>query len=176
MQVRLTKMNTEGGFIDKHLVCQQFEPLVKKYARMYIETVPDAEQEAWLILLQALHTFNPGKNVPLAGYLRSRVKYCMLNLWKKEIKRKRMEYHANDTLGYIMALGNPEAELEKKEATARMLAALQGLPQRQLLVLVYGFQCEYKPSYIAQLMGITVQAVSNLKIRALRRLKTRLKG
>lgn len=165
---------TGGYFIDKQLICQQFKPLVKKYAGIYRRTVPDAESEAWLALLQAIHTFNPDMNVPLAGYLESRVKYGMLNLWKKEMKRKRMEYQTNNAFDYIVASDNPQAELERKETIARILSALQELPQRQLLVLVHVFVYDHKLTYIAQLLGITDQAVSQLKKRALRRLKSRL--
>jgi len=75
---------------------------------------------------------------------------------------------------YIAAPDNPQAELERKEAIAKMLAALQELPQRQLLVLLHTVVYGRKLTYIAQILGITAQAVSQLKKRALSRLKSQL--
>lgn len=164
----------EASQIDKQLICQQFKPLVKKYAGIYRISVPDAESEAWLALLQAIHSFDPDMNVPLAGYLESRVKFGLLNLWRKEAKRKQMEYQGDKALAYIAAPDDPQAELVYKETIERVLGALQELPQRQLLVLSHIFVYGRKLGYIAQVLGITAQAVSQLKNRALRRLKSRL--
>ncbi|MCM0758695.1 hypothetical protein M7775_08950 [Sporomusa sphaeroides DSM 2875] len=97
--------------IDKHLICQQFKPLVKKYAGIYRRSVPDAESEAWLALLQALYNFNPDLGVPLAGYLESRVKFGLLNLWRKEAKRKQMECQGDKAIEYVAAPDDPQAEL-----------------------------------------------------------------
>ncbi|MBP2638670.1 MAG: Sigma-70, region 4 [Firmicutes bacterium] len=55
-----------------------------------------------------------------------------------------------------------------------MMAALQQLPQRQLLVLMHIFVYGQKLEYIAQVLGITAQAVYRLKKRALGRLKKQL--
>ncbi|WP_371380925.1 sigma-70 family RNA polymerase sigma factor [Sporomusa aerivorans] len=140
--------------IDKQLLCQQFKPLIKKYAGIYRKSVPDAESEAWLALLQAIHNFNPDLGVPLAGYLESRVKFGLLNLWRKEAKRKQMEYQGDKALAYIAAPDDPQAELVYKETIERMLAALQALPQRQLLVLVHIFVYGRKLAYISQILGL----------------------
>jgi RNA polymerase sigma factor, sigma-70 family len=149
----------EGRQIDKPLLCQQFKPLVKKYAGIYRRSVTDAESEAWLVLLQAIHTFNPDLNVPLAGYLESRVKYGLLNLWRKEMKRKQMESQGDKALEYVVAPDDPQAELIYKETIERMLAALKELSPRQLLVLIHIFVYGRKLEYIAQVLGITAQAV-----------------
>jgi RNA polymerase sigma factor (sigma-70 family) len=127
-----------------------------------------------LALLQAIHNFNPDLGVPLTGYLESRVKFGLLNLWRKEAKRKQMECQGDKAFSYIAAPDDPQAELIYKETIERMLAALQELPQRQLLVLVHIFVYGRKLEYIAQELGITAQAVSQIKNRALRRLKSRL--
>ena len=116
-----------------------------------------------MALLQAIHSFNRDLNVPLAGYLESRVKYGLLNLWKQEMKRKRMEYQTDNAFDYIAAPDNPQVELERKEAIATMLAALKELPPRQLFVLLYTVVHGRKLAYIAQILGITAQAVSQLK-------------
>jgi DNA-directed RNA polymerase specialized sigma subunit len=55
-----------------------------------------------------------------------------------------------------------------------MLAALQELPQRQLLALLHTVVYGRKLAYIAQVLGITAQAVYQLKKRALSRLKSQL--
>ncbi|XER15439.1 RNA polymerase sigma factor FliA [Sporomusa aerivorans] len=110
----------------------------------------------------------------MAGYLESRVKFGLLNLWKQEMKRKQMECQGDNVLAYIAAPDDPQAELVYKEIIERMLTALHELPQRQLMVLIHIFVYGRKLAYIAQVLGITVQAVNQIKNRALRRLKSRL--
>ncbi|XER12138.1 hypothetical protein SATMO3_23280 [Sporomusa aerivorans] len=90
----------------------------------------------------------------MAGYLESRVKFGLLNLWRKEAKRKQMEYQGDKALAYIAAPDDPQAELVYKETIERMLAALQALPQRQLLVLVHIFVYGRKLAYISQILGL----------------------
>lgn len=85
-----------------------------------------------------------------------------------------MEYQGDNALEYMAAPDNPQAELEYKETLERMLAALQELPQRQLLVLIHIFVFGQKLEYIAQVLGVTAQAVYQLKKRALSRLKSQL--
>ena len=159
---------------DMREICEQFKPLVKKYAWKYSNTIQDSESEAGLALVRAIRTYDPETGVPLAGYLESQVKFGLLNLWRKEMKRRQMEYHGDKALEYVAAPNNPQAELIYKETIDRMLAALQELPQRQLLVLIHIFIYGRKLAYIAQVLGITAQAVYQLKKRALSRLKSRL--
>lgn len=92
-----------------------------------------------MALIQAIHNYNPDLGVPLAGYLESRVKFGLLNLWKQEMKRKKMECQGDKALAYMAAPDDPQAELIYKETIERMLAALQELPQRQLMVLIHIF-------------------------------------
>ena len=125
-----------------------------------------------MALIQAIHTYNPDLSVPLAGYLESRVKYGLLNLWRKEMKRKQMEYQADNAFEHMAASDDPQAELVYKETLERMLAALQELPQRQLFVLLHTVVHGRKLAYIAQALGITAQAVYQLRKRALSRLKS----
>ncbi|XER09744.1 hypothetical protein SRRS_53750 [Sporomusa rhizae] len=85
-----------------------------------------------------------------------------------------MEYQGDKALEYVAAPDDPQAELIYKETFERMLAALQALPPRQLLVLIHVFVYGHRLANIAQLLGITAQAVNQLKNRALARLKKRL--
>lgn len=85
-----------------------------------------------------------------------------------------MEYQMDNAFDYIAAPDNLQAIVEYKETVSRMVAALQQLPQRQLLVLMHIFVYGQKLEYIAQLLGVTTQAVYQLKKRALSRLKKQL--
>lgn len=85
-----------------------------------------------------------------------------------------MEYQGDKALEYVAAPDDPQAELIYKETIVRMLEALQELPQRQLLVLIHIFVHGQKLAHIAQVLGITAQAVYQIKKRALSRLKKQL--
>jgi len=60
---------------DINIICEQFTPLVKKYARKYMYVLQDGEAEAWLALVRAVRTYDPETGVPLAGYLESQTTF-----------------------------------------------------------------------------------------------------
>ncbi|VBB08423.1 rna polymerase sigma factor 70 region 4 type 2 [Lucifera butyrica] len=157
-------------------ICQSFKPLVKKYARIYQSGVPDAEAEAWLVLVQAVHEYDSGRGVPLAGYLNSRVKYGLLTLWRQNQKRQQHEFSIDNGLLYNLPAGNnPQTEVEQIQRLESLEAAVGQLPPRQRLIIVYNVMDRYKLSYMADVLGISAAAVHRLKARALARLKTSLR-
>lgn len=166
-----------GGHILKQLLkqentetlCQQFLPLVKKYARKY-RFLEDAEQEAWLILVQAIHSYNPAMKVPLAGYLESKIKFEMFNFCRSE--RGRQQKVVNDiSLTNLPADDAPELLVEQKFLIKSIQRCIRQMPLKQQYVLVRNIINQYKLNRIAYDMGITTSAVYQLKKRALARLK-----
>jgi len=160
---------------DINIICEQFKPLVKKYARKYMYVLQDAEAEAWLALVRAVRTYDPETGVPLAGYLESQVKYRLLNLWKQEVKRRRQEpVYGDEFVSAFFATDNLEMEVERKEQANSIMAAIKQLPARQQRVIILNVIRQNRLAYIASKLGITIQAVSQLKKRAISRLKKQL--
>lgn len=155
------------------IVCQQFIPLVKKYAWKYKGSIEDSESEAWLIIVSAVGTYDAGARVPLAGYLESKIKYGMFNLWRQQ--KKRQEHLVNDDLLERMpSKDNPQMEIEQKEGLESISELIDQLTPKQRFVIIHNVINGYKLEYIAKVLGITIQAVCQIKKRGLARLKNNL--
>jgi len=154
----------------REVVCQQFMPLVKKYAWKYKNSVQDAESEAWLIIINAVHTYDANTGVPLAGYLESKIKHGMFNLWRRE-KRKQECLVNDDLLERLPAKDNIEMEIEQKQGLEKILKVINQLTPKQRFVIIHNIINDHKLDYIAKVLGITAQAVCQLKKRALGGLK-----
>lgn len=154
-------------------VCQQFMPLVKKYAWKYKNSVQDAESEAWLIVVSAVHTYDPDIGVPLAGYIESQVRHGMFNLWKQE-KIRQGRFINDNLLERLPSNDNLQIEVEQKYELERALEVIDQLSPKQRFVIVNNIMNHHKLECIAKALGITIQAVYQLKKRALARLKNNL--
>jgi len=154
-------------------VCQQFIPLVKKYAWKYHNSIQDAESEAWLIIIQAVNTYDPNTGVPLAGYLESKIRYGMFNIWRQE-KRRQERFVGDDILDRLPAKNNLQMEIEQKQGLDRILDVINRLPPKQRFVIIHSIINHYNLDCIAKVLGVTAQAVCQLKKRALARLKKNL--
>lgn len=71
---------------------------------------------------------------------------------------------------------NAEQQLQSRETTARVRAALETLPDRQRAAFVLCFYEEYSNKDAAEALGIGVKAVESLLVRARRTLRDKLKG
>lgn len=154
-------------------VCQQFMPLVKKYAWKYKNSVQDAESEAWLIIISAVHTYDADAGIPLAGYLESKIGHGMFNLWRQQ-KIKQERFVNDDLLDRLPSKGDLQIEIEQKQGLERIFKAISQLPPKQRFVIIYSIINLYKLDLIAKMLGVTIQAVHQLKKRALARLKNSL--
>ncbi|WP_165865936.1 sigma-70 family RNA polymerase sigma factor [Lucifera butyrica] len=156
-------------------ICHQFMPLVKKYSWQYRHKLQDAESETWLILIQAAQTYNPKRGVPIAGYLESRVKYGLFNIWRRQRKREQQECFSDDSFfNNLTARENLQEQVEEKEELSKIKEAINQLPPKQRYVIAQTVMNQYKMAKVAQDLGVTTAAVNQLKKRALARLKKKL--
>ena len=184
--VRRAQQGDDEAFIE---VCGRFEGLVKKhvYQPHLIPLYEDGYAEAWLAVAEAVKSYDEASGVRFAGYVESKVRFAIWNLFKRERRRWQNETllaEGSDDSGENFGLrlemlsdkANVEREVELKFINAELGRAMAVLPGRQREVIVKTMANERKLTEVAQELGITVQAVHNLRQRGIARLKKACAG
>lgn len=171
-------------------ICGRFAGLVKKYAgQAHVASIKDeAMAEGWLAVVTAVSTYEPASGVRFAGYVESRVKYAVWNLFKRERRRWQQEMlpdsggedEAGDPVPGLFdgltAADNVAEEVEMAVLAAELRQAVTSLPEKQRLAIVGTLLNKEKLSAVAAKLNVSPQAVYGLRERGLARLKTHLQG
>jgi RNA polymerase sigma factor (sigma-70 family) len=161
-------------------ICRSFVWMVKKYARQWQlgNSDADAAAQAWLSLVEAVREYRFAHRVTFVGFAESRVKYGLWNRFKKEQRRGRRE--TTGSLEETVELLADETDLEeiaiRHWSAALLREQLLLLPERQRQVVIRSCIGEEPLRRIGRDMGLTSQAVNNLRQRGLARLKKGCKG
>ncbi|SMO56506.1 RNA polymerase, sigma 28 subunit, SigD/FliA/WhiG [Balnearium lithotrophicum] len=116
---------------------------------------------------------------PLPRNIRNKIKKSDWNEIKDEvsffISIERELFNGSDTLKIkdtlVSSVINPETDLIKKELTALLSRAIGELSEREQLVLQLLFVEELDLKSVAEILGVTVSRVSQIKAGALKKLK-----
>ena len=178
---RLVERAQAGDDQAIHEVCLRFTGLVKKYAfQPHIRPIAEeALSQGWLSVLQGIQLYDETCGIQFAGYIESRVKYGVWNLFKRERCRWQHEGQldgGSDDEGFAMldqlTDGTDVArEVELSWLSEELMTAVAMLPDKQRLVILRTVLGEERLTTIAEELGITTQAVYNLRQRGLARLK-----
>ncbi|MBU2699282.1 RNA polymerase sigma factor (sigma-70 family) [Sporomusaceae bacterium BoRhaA] len=130
----------------------------------------DEKAEAWLAVVEAFATYDKDKGVRLPGYVESRVKYAVWNKIKKE-----QRYANNENIESCFE-SRPDYEdvaevVELKLLRERLCKVLSELTIKQRQAIVKTIVLGYSLTEYAHELGITPQAVFNLRKCGLTRLK-----
>lgn len=168
-------------------VCRRFAGLVKKYANQpHVAGIKEeAAAEGWLAVAAAVRTYDPAAGVRFAGYVESRVRYAVWNLFKRERRRWQQELFLTGSteeegkerpglLDTLAAADNVEAEVEANFAVTAVREALALLPDKQQTAVARTLLGEARLADIAAELGVTPQAVYSLRQRGLARLRKEL--
>lgn len=171
------------------LLCRQFTGLVKRYAwQSHVRSIAEeAEAEGWLAVVRAVRAFDAKLGVPLAGYVESQVKFAVWNLFKRERRRwqretvlEKLAAEDEEENGQLLErLPGPvsvAAEVEDSLFAGVLAGWLAGLPERQRQVIAATLLEGRQLTAVARELGITAQAVHNLRRRGLARLKRAYEG
>lgn len=130
----------------------------------------DLLQEGRLEIIRAIKSFDPGKGVPLLGYLKKRIDYLYLN-----IKRPPAVFSLNVTFGeegeeFIQLLESETdilEELVEVESITELRTAIEALPKMQNRVIIDLFYNDLSLSETAEINGIAYRTVVNTRAAAL---------
>ena len=187
--VKAARQEANGGEAFTE-ICRRFAGLVKKYAgQAHVASIKDeALAEGWLAVVVAVSTYEPASGVQFAGYVESRVKYAVWNLFKRERRRWQQEmlFDSNgedesgvpvpDPFDGLTSADNVAAAVEMAALAAELRQAVTSLPEKQRLAIVGTLLNKEKLSVVAAELKVSPQAVYGLRERGLARLKTHLRG
>ncbi|MBP2661786.1 MAG: polymerase, sigma-24 subunit, RpoE, subfamily [Firmicutes bacterium] len=156
-----------------------FAPLVRKYTWNKSE---DIRAEAWLAVVEATKLYDSTKGVPFAGFVKSRVKYSVWNMlrkqhrqWEHEVDLESSDNNEENSLIDILPGGkNVSDEVEQIFLTEELRAAINMLPERQRVAVIKTVVCNFSQTETAATLGVTPQAIYSLRNRGLARLKKML--
>jgi RNA polymerase sigma factor (sigma-70 family) len=168
-------------------ICLRFTGLVKKYAfqRHLRLLVSEAVSEGWLAVVQAVRTYDQRCGVPFAGYVESRVKYALWNLFKRERRRWENEWLLDDgrdqeegvgLLDTLAAKVDVAKEVEVEWLSKTLRQAISELAPRQRQAIADTLLSDQSLTATARKMGVTVQAAHKLRQRGLAHLKAACAG
>lgn len=171
-------------------ICRRFAGLVAKYAAQpHLARIrEEAAAEGWLAVATAVRTYDRSAGVHFAGYVESRIRYAVWNLFKRERRRWQQELsltgnssnddgdEASSLLDSLTAADDVEREVEAGWTRAAVRQAIVTLPDKQRLVVDRTLLGQAHLVEVAGQLGISPQAVYNLRQRALARLKKELAG
>lgn len=156
-----------------------FAPLVRKYTWNKSE---DVRAEAWLAVVEATKLYDSTKGVPFAGFVKSRVKYSVWNMlrkqhrqWEHEVDLESNENNEENSLIDILSSGtNVSDEVEQIFLMEELREAINMLPERQRVAVIKTVVYNFSQTETAATLGVTPQAIYNLRNRGLARLKKTL--
>jgi len=159
-------------------ICRRFEGLVVKHAfQAHLKSIgEDAKAEGQLAVVEAVRTYNPSSGVPFAGYVESRVRYRMWNLFKRERRRWQQEVTLDESRPEEDAGIDIAADVETAMLADSIREAIATLPDKQRLVVAATLLGEARLADAAKVLKISTQAVHSLRNRAIARLKSQFAG
>jgi len=171
---QLVREAQQGQAVAFAEVCRRFEGLVVKHAfAPHIRPIgEDARSEGRLAVVEAVGSYREASGVPFAGYVESRVRYRMWNMFKKERRRWRQEVWLDSDRPEEDAGVNIAVSVENQLLAAEVRQAIDALPDKQRLVITATLLGEVRLLEVAQTLGVSVQAVHKLRCRALARLRS----
>ncbi|AIF53672.1 RNA polymerase sigma factor [Pelosinus sp. UFO1] len=167
-------------------VCSRFTGLVKKHANKphLRPIVEEATSQGWLAVVQAVKSYDETCGVHFAGYVDSKVKFAIWNLFKKERRRWQEEVllegaaeeEEQNAFAQLPDKANVAQEVELEWLSQELITAVAALPGKQRQVILQTVVGHSTLKDVAAELGITIQAVFNLRQRGVARLKTLCAG
>lgn len=153
-------------------LCHQFEPLIKKYSyAAHVRTVAeDVKSELWLVLLEAIQSYNPHSGVPVPAYFRSKISFALWNqfkryrrTWSREILclgKESGTLTPDEEAKYFTDDFNVEEALITSMETEKLSAALSTLCSDEQELIYRHYVREESLLALAKEKGYTKQAYS----------------
>lgn len=167
-----------AGNVDAwHELMRRYRPLVYKlmYGMPLYSYRSEVESMLWEEFVKAIHSYDPDRQVPPAGWIASCLRYAMWNRFKRWKKDWQHEVYPEE-----MAETPDDVQIEKQVCTLDMVTrlrhALTSLSPKQQAVIRALYWEEKKIADVAHAWSCSPQAVSRIHRRALGMLKKRLAG
>jgi RNA polymerase sigma factor (sigma-70 family) len=148
-------------------------PRVYNYVRLRVVDAAAADDLTAAVLTRALdrlHTYRPDK-APFGAWLFRIAHNAVADYYR--LRRRRPTVPLDETL-VLPTTPTPETEVERREETAALLAALAGLSRREQEVVALKFAAGLTNRRIADIVGLKSGHVGVILYRAIRKLRHQL--
>lgn len=149
---------------------RRYEGLLAR-ARRYGRLADEARSAADIALWEAALGYDAARGVPFAGFAKAKVRAALRALCRREQRTAARETGGEAGRIYLESLPDPRGERREMEERAAFDERLAGLAPRakQLLWLLFGENLTQREA--AARLGMTQQAASAMKRRALAKMK-----
>lgn len=160
---------------------EYFTPFIKSAVRRYCyvpEEFEDLVQDGILIVLESMDTFDPTKGVPFAAYVNSYLRWYYLKTYKY-IRNNDLSLDREGEEGKIIEVIDTGIDIEgdyfKKYDLKYLNSVMAELTERERQVIYQYYFKKLKLKDVAQALGITERTATNLKFRAITKLRQKFK-
>lgn len=165
-------------------ICERFTPLVKKMAfQPHVRPIyEEAISAGYMAVVEAVQAFDSNKNDNFAGFVMSKVKFAVWNLFKRERNRWQHEFTLESECGEDMVLRDTllsevciEKQVELALLSRELLRMMEQLPVKQRQAILYTLIGGKNLRETGEILGVSAQAVYSLRQRGVAKLQGRLK-
>ncbi|MFU0800886.1 MAG: sigma-70 family RNA polymerase sigma factor [Xylanivirga thermophila] len=182
MYKNLVKMAKKGDTNASKYIIGKLNPLICSAINRYAYKMErdDAYQEAVIIIMDCIKSYDEKLQVPFLSYVKSKLYYGMLNISKKYRPLISLDKSIGDedALTYIDILEDENADIwniyVKTEDFKMLYKAIDRLSQKQKEVILLYFFNELSLKEIASIRGVHYKTVLGLKNRAIQALRREL--
>lgn len=167
----------DGDTLAATVLYRRYLPLIHATARTFFtrdrdELIAVIRFAFW----EAVGRYDKSRSVPVAGYLKTQLRYAAWNACAKRTRTDQRESGGDtDTLPLAAPpREQPDATYDRNQLYRALHAALLTLPQRQHRVIYDLFFTQQTRAELARELHCTPQAISALKRRALDALRQKL--
>lgn len=160
---------------------EYFTPFIKNAVRRYCyvpEEFEDLVQDGILIVLESIDTFNSEKSVPFAAYVNSYLRWYYLKTYKY-LKKYDLSLDQEGEEGRIIEVIDTGIDIEgdyfKKYDLKYLKSIMAELTERERQVIYHYYFKKQKLKDVAQALDITERTATNLKYRAITKLRQKFK-
>jgi len=171
-----------GEMESKKILLEMLYPLIISTIKRYYNKEAEYEellQEGRLVVLEAMESFDPNKEVHFLGYVKLMLKYYYLNKYKEKrflsLNEKTGEDNEEEIIDLLVYEEDSALDkIIKSEGSNMLLDAIFSLPQSQRDIIIDFYLERLSIPEIAKKYNITYRSVVYTKGKAIEKLRERL--
>lgn len=175
--VEMAKQGDEAAFQE---ICKRFTGLVKKLAyQSHLRPIAEeAVSIGFLTIVEGVKEYNASRGIPFEGYIQSKLRFAMWNLfkrergrWEKECTIEAQQEVEQSLFDRLVAKVDIELEIEHKLLMEELMGWIEVLPKKQRQVVLLTLVLEKGLTETSKLLNVSPQAIFNLRHRGIEKLR-----
>ncbi len=174
-------MSLKGDKKYQEILLNKLKPLIYKNIYLHWDSnnslVEDLLQEGYIVVLNALKSFDKKKDAHFLAFVKSKIKYFYMNYYRNNIKHSKhfTPFKVADSINIIEVTADSEGNIEKKilknEEIHLLMDCMNKLSEKEQQIIYSYYFDELSLDKIAKNLGISYRAASNNKSRVIKKLR-----